>query len=76
MTDIQFAKENMGEYFQYKGHKVRVIGYDATGTFESVIVDYHGGWELKIADSSDIICESLCKTGRCYYVKQEDLRCL
>ena len=76
MTDIQFAKEHMGEYFQYKGHKVRVIGYDATGTFASVIVDYLAGWELDLVVPSDVIYESLCETGRCYYVRQEDLKCL
>ena len=74
MTDIQFAKEHMGEYFQYRGYRVRVIGYDATGTFESVIVDYHGGWKLELTDPSDVIDKSLCETGRCFYVSSEDLK--
>ena len=74
MTDIQFAKEHMGEYFQYRNHKVRVVGYDATGTEESVIIDYPEGWGLELACTSDIIYDGLCETERCYYVKQEDLK--
>ena len=38
MTDIKFAKEHMGEYFHYRGYKVRVIGYDTTGIGERVII--------------------------------------
>ena len=40
MTDIQFAKEHMGEYFQYRGYRVRVIGYDVTGAGACVITDH------------------------------------
>ena len=74
MTDIQFAKEHMGEYFHYRGYKVRVIGYDATDTEESVIIDYPEGWGIELTDPSDVINEDLCETGRCHYVKQEDLK--
>ena len=82
MTDIQFAKEHMGEYFQFRRetargvreYEVRVIGYDAIGAGDSVIIDYIRGWEIQDADLSDIIYEGLCKTGRCYYVKWEDLK--
>lgn len=76
MTDIQFAKEHMGEYFQYRGYRVRVIGHDAKGIGASVIIDYLAGWELCLVVPSDVINEDLCETGRCYYVKQEDLKCL
>ena len=77
MTDIQFAKEHLGEYFQYRGYrnyKVRVIGYDATGVDKSVLIDYLKGWGLELADPSDVINENLCETGRCFYVNWEDLR--
>ena len=76
MTDIQFAKEHMGEYFQYGRYMVRVIGYDATGVEASVIIDYPTGWELELTVITDVINEDLCETGRCYYVKQEDLKWL
>lgn len=76
MTDIQFAKEHMGEYFQYKDYLVRVIGYDVTGVGACVTIDYPVGWGLDMVVPSDVIYESLCETGRCYYVKQEDLKCL
>lgn len=74
MTDIQFAKEHMGEYFQFNGYKVRVIGYDATDTGASVIIDYLAGWELELTDPSDVINEDLCETGRCNYLNWEDLK--
>ena len=76
MTDIQFAKEHLGEYFQYRGYrnyKVRVIGYDATGIGNSVIIDYPQGWRIENTDSVDVIHEELCETGKCYYVSWEEL---
>ena len=73
MTDIQFAKEHLGEYFQYRGYKVRVIGYDATGIGNSVIIDYPQGWPIEDTDSVDVIHEELCETGKCYYVRWEEL---
>ena len=76
MTDIQFAKEHMGEYFQYRGYRVRVIGYDATGAGACVIIDHPTGWKLELTDPSDVIYKSLCETGRCHYVNWGDLRCL
>ena len=78
MTDIQFAKEHMGEYFQFKDYKVRVIGYDTTGTGKSVIIDFPLGWSTGwITDNdspTDVIYKTLCKTGRCFYVSWEDLK--
>ena len=74
MNDIKFAKDHMGEYFQWMGRRVRVIGYDSTGSCDSVIVDCSDGWLLDIADSMDIINTELCETGRCHYVDWEDLK--
>lgn len=74
MTDIMFAKAHMGEYFHLCGCEVRVIGYDATGREYSVIVDHPYGWAIDLADSSDVINECMCRTGRCTYTKWEDLR--
>lgn len=76
MTDIQFAKKHLGEYFWFRGYrvyKVRVIGYDATGIGNSVIIDYPQGWRIEDADSVDIIQEELCETGKCYYVSWKEL---
>ena len=76
MTDIQFAKEHMGEYFLFRGYrnyKVRVIGYDATGIGNSVIIDYPQGWRIENTDSVDVIHEELCETGKCYYVSWKEL---
>ena len=74
MTDIKFAKAHMGEYFQLNGRKVRVIGYDATGWGDSVIVDDVEGWCIEDADPTDVINGSMCLTGRCTYTKWEELR--
>ena len=74
MNDITFAKAHMGEYFQWLGHKVRVIGYDTTGDCESVIVDHPNGWAIEFIDPVDVINRELCETGRCQYVKWEDLK--
>lgn len=73
MTDITFAKAHMGEYFQLDGHKVQVIGYDATGIGDSVIVDHPGGWSFYFADSTEAIVV-LSRTGRCMYANWEDLK--
>lgn len=74
MTDIMFAKAHMGEYFQWLGRKVRVIGYDATGIGKSVIIDCPQGWRIEDTDSVDVIHEELCETGKCYYVSWEELK--
>ena len=74
MNDITFAKAHMGEYFQWLGRKVRVIGYDATGYGNSVIVDCLGGWCVDDASCTDLINRELCETGRCRYVNWEDLK--
>lgn len=73
MTDIQFAKEHLGEYFQYRNYKVRVIGYDSTGIGNSVIIDYPHGWPIEDTDSVDVVHKELCETGKCYYVRWGDL---
>ena len=74
MNDIKFAKALMGEYFQLEGRKVRVIGYDTTGVGASVIIDHPRGWAIEFAGSTDVINRELCETGRCQYVKWEDLK--
>lgn len=75
MTDIMFAKAHMGEYFQLDGHKVQVIGYDATGSRYGVIVDHPEGWSVVFVDATDKIMVA-SRTGRCMYAKWEDLRWL
>lgn len=73
MNDITFAKAHMGEYFQWMGRKVRVIGYDATGSGASVIVDSEGGWSVGASDPTDVIMVE-SRTGRCEYLYWEDLK--
>ena len=73
MTDIQFAKEHMGEYFQHRKYKVRAIGYDSTGFDKSVIIDYPQGWRTENIDSVNVSHEDLCETGKGYYVSRDKL---
>ena len=73
MTDIKFAKAHMGEYFQLNGRKVRVIGYDVTGSEYSVIVDDMRGWDVRYSDPIDVFMVA-SGTGRCAYSKWEDLK--
>ena len=73
MTDIQFAKEHMGEYFHLGKYKVRVIGYDSTGVGSSVIVDHPAGWGIEMIDPTDVIMVG-CRTGRCMYSRWEYLK--
>lgn len=74
MTDIKFAKAHMGEYFQWRGRKVRVIGYKVMGSSYAVIVDCVDGWSIIDADYGDIINSELFETGMCRYVAWEDLK--
>lgn len=76
MTDIQFAKEHMGEYFWHRDYLVRVIGYDVTGVGACVIIDYPAGWGLDMVVPSDVINVSLCETGKGHYINWEELKCL
>ena len=73
MTDIMFAKAHMGEYFQLDGHKVRVIGYDATGAGDCIIVDDMKGWDIRYIDPIDVFMVA-SGTGRCTYTRWEDLK--
>lgn len=74
MNDVMFAKAHAGEYFHLGKYKVRVIGYDADGAGDSVIIDHPRGWAIEFADSTDVINWELCETGKCMYCKWEDLK--
>lgn len=74
MTDIRFAKEHMGEYFRYRGYRVRVTGYGTTGIGGRAITDRPTGREPGLTGPSDVIEEDSCGTGRCRYVNREDLK--
>lgn len=73
MTDIQFAKEHMGEYFHLGEYMVRVIGYDSTGIGNSVIVDHPAGWWIELAEPVDVTMVE-CRTGGFMYSRWEDLK--
>ena len=75
MTDIQFAKEHMGEYFQYKGVTVRIVGFEFLGEDENIIVaGYPNGWFLISISPDDNILVDLNPEERLYYVGMDELK--
>ena len=63
----------MGEYFHLGMCKVRVIGYNAAGVANSVIVDHPYGRNIRYIDPTDVLMV-VSRTGRYVYAKWEDLR--
>ena len=80
MTDIQFAKEHMGEYFQYKGVAVRIVGFEFLGSYENIIVArrpvsrYMIGWSQTLLSPDDKILVELDPEERLYYANMDDLK--
>ena len=75
MDDIEFAKEHMGEYFQYKGVTVRIVGFEFLGEGENIIVaGYPNGWHQSFISPDDKILVELDPEERLYYVIMDDLK--
>ena len=74
MNDIKFAKEHMGEYFQYKGATVRIVGFEFLGEDENIIVaGYPNGWFQILISPDDNILVDLDPEERLYYVSMDEL---
>ena len=75
MDDIEFAKEHMGEYFQYKGVTVRIVGFEFLGEGENIIVaGYPNGWlQISISPDDNILVD-LDPEERLYYVSMDELK--
>ena len=75
MTDIQFAKEHMGDYFQYQGVMVRIVGFEFSGEGEYIIVaGYPNGWFLNSISPDTNILVDLSPEERLYYVTMDYLK--
>ena len=75
MDDIEFAKEHMGECFQYKGATVRVVGFELLGFYENIIVaGYPNGWHQSFISPGDKILTELDPEERLYYVSMDELK--
>lgn len=74
MNDIDFAKEHMGEYFQYEGVTVRIVGFEFLGEDENIIVaGYPNGWHQSFISPGDNILVELDPEERLYYVSMDEL---
>ena len=73
MNDIDFARDNAGKYYIYRGYKVKVVGYDCSGVGDCIIVsDYPRGW--RALSSNDVILVKMNqKTDQFYYVSMDNL---
>ena len=73
MNDIDFARNNAGKYYIYRGYKVKVVGYCCIGVGDCVIVSgFPWGW--RVPASNDVILVNVdLKTDRFYYVSMDNL---
>lgn len=73
MNVIDFARDNAGKYYIYRGYKVKVVGYDCSGVSDRVIVsDYQWGctppanYRLSVTVNRE--------TDRFYFVSMDELK--
>lgn len=76
MNDIDFARDNAGKEYTYRGYKVKVVGYDCSGYGDSVIISgYPMGWTRDALSIDDrILAPTNRKADRFYYVSMDDLK--
>ena len=76
MDDIDFARDNAGKEYIYRGCKVKVVGYDRSGFGGSVIISgYTWGWMWGLSSFDDVLLVSVNrKTDLFYYVSMDELK--
>lgn len=76
MNDIDFARNNAGKEYTYRGYKVKVAGYDCSGVGDCVIISgYPKGWTWGQSTIDDMILVKVNrKTDRFYYVSMDELK--
>ena len=76
INDIDFARDNAGKEYTYRGYKVKVVGYDCSGAGDCVIISgYPRGWTYGLSTIDDVILVKVNrKTDRFYYVSMDDLK--
>ena len=74
MSDIDFARDNAGKEYIYRGYKVKVVGYCCTGVGTCVIVSGYpwGWWSLSVTDRFLVTVNR--ETDEFYYVSMDDLK--
>ena len=76
MTAQEFFEKNKGEYFDYNGEKVMVVGYGHGGIAQPIIISKKEGWHLGSFQSRSIqyIDKTLiCPGDKFWFVDEEEL---
>ena len=74
MNDIDFAKENIGKLYSYRGVTVRIVGFEFLGEDENIIVSgYPNGWSQFLISPGDNILVELDPKEKLYYVSMDNL---
>ncbi len=74
MNNIDFARDNAGKYYIYRGYKVKVVGYDCSGVGDRVIVsDYQWGRCTPPANYRLSVTVNR-ETDRFYFVSMDELK--
>ena len=76
MTAQEFFEKNKGEYFDYNGEKVMVVGYGHGGIAQPIIISKKEGWHLGSFQSGSIqyIDKTLiCSSDKFWLVDEEEL---
>ena len=80
MNDIDFAKNNIGKFYSYRGVAVRIVGFEFLGSYENIIVArrpvsrYMIGWSQTLLSPDDKILVELDPEERLYYANMDDLK--
>ena len=72
----EFARDNAGKYYIYRGYKVKVVGYDCSGAGDRVIVsDYPWGRECSTPPANYRLSVTANReTDRFYFVSMDELK--
>lgn len=76
MNDIDFARNNAGKEYIYRGYKVKVVGYKCSEDVNCAIVSgYPCGWAWGIPSETDsLLVKVNLKTDKFYYVSMDNLK--
>ena len=80
MIDIDFARNNIGKFYSYRGVTVRIVGFEFLGEDKNIIVAGYPngwfqshGWHQSLISPDDNILVELDPKERLYYVSMDEL---
>lgn len=76
MNVIDFARNNTGKEYIYRGYKVKVVGYNCSEVVNCVIISgYPWGWAWCRPSVTDKLLVTVNqKTDKFYYVTMDELK--